>query len=77
MRLPVGTRLRCGDALLEITQVGKWSAITAAIYHVVGDHHAEEGVFARVQGGDIEAGRRSGRGDARQTAVSDRRDHAV
>ncbi|MGI5919507.1 MAG: molybdenum cofactor synthesis domain-containing protein [Christensenellales bacterium] len=56
--LPVGTRLRCGDALLEITQVGKECHNRCAIYHVVGDCiMPREGVFARVlQGGDIKPG---------------------
>ena len=56
--LPVGTRLSCGDALLEITQVGKECHNRCAIYHAVGDCiMPREGVFARVlQGGDIRPG---------------------
>ena len=56
--LPVGTRLSCGDALLEITQVGKECHNRCAIYHAVGDCiMPREGVFARVlQGGDIKPG---------------------
>ncbi|NLT98545.1 MAG: MOSC domain-containing protein [Christensenellaceae bacterium] len=56
--LPVGTRLSCGDALLEITQVGKECHNRCAIYHAVGDCiMPREGVFARVlQGGDISPG---------------------
>jgi len=56
--LPVGTRLRCGGALLEITQVGKECHNHCAIYHAVGDCiMPREGVFARVlQGGDIRTG---------------------
>jgi len=56
--LPVGTRLRCGGALLEITQVGKECHNHCAIYHAVGDCiMPREGVFARVlQSGDIRTG---------------------
>ena len=56
--LPVGTRLRCGGALLEITQVGKECHDRCAIYHAMGDCiMPREGVFARVlEGGDIRTG---------------------
>ena len=36
-RLPVGTRLRVGDALLEVTQIGKECHSHCAIFHRVGD----------------------------------------
>lgn len=56
--LPVGTLLRCGDVLLEMTQIGKECHAHCAIYHQVGDCiMPREGVFARVlEGGVISAG---------------------
>ncbi len=57
-RLPVGTRLRSGDILLEVTQIGKECHAHCAIYHQVGDCiMPREGIFARVlQGGVIAKG---------------------
>ena len=54
-RLPVGTRLRCGDVLLEVTQIGKECHNHCAIRQRVGDCiMPREGVFARVlRGGEI------------------------
>lgn len=47
--LPVGTRLRCGEVLLEMTQIGKECHTHCAIYHQTGDCiMPREGVFARV-----------------------------
>jgi len=56
--LPVGTRFRCGDALLEMTQIGKECHNRCAIFHRMGDCiMPREGVFAAVlQGGAIQAG---------------------
>lgn len=56
--LPVGTLLRCGDVLLEMTQIGKECHTHCAIYHQVGDCiMPREGVFARaLEGGTISAG---------------------
>ena len=56
--LPVGTRLRIGDALLELTQIGKECHTHCAIYHQVGDCiMPREGVFTKVvEGGEIKAG---------------------
>ena len=56
--LPVGTRLRCGEALLEMTQIGKECHNHCAIYKLMGDCiMPREGVFARVlQGGVIKTG---------------------
>lgn len=56
--LPVGTRLRCGNALLEITQIGKECHHGCAIRQRVGDCiMPREGVFARVlRGGTVESG---------------------
>ena len=47
--MPVGTRLRCGQALLEITQIGKECHSHCAIFHRVGDCiMPRKGVFAKV-----------------------------
>jgi len=56
--LPVGTRFRCGDALLEMTQIGKECHSHCEIYQAVGDCiMPREGVFARVlHGGMIQIG---------------------
>ena len=56
--LPAGTLLRCGDVLLELTQIGKECHSHCAIYHQTGDCiMPREGVFARVlEGGTISAG---------------------
>lgn len=56
--LPVGTLLRCGDVLLEMTQIGKQCHTHCAIYHRMGECiMPREGVFARVlQGGTITVG---------------------
>lgn len=56
--LPVGTRLRCGQALLEVTQIGKECHSHCAIYHRVGDCiMPREGVFAKVlAGGPVAVG---------------------
>ncbi len=57
-RLPVGTLLRSGHILLEVTQIGKECHAHCAIYHQVGDCiMPREGIFARVlQGGEIAKG---------------------
>ena len=56
--LPVGTRLRCGDVLLEMTQIGKECHSHCAIYQTMGECiMPREGVFARVlTSGTISAG---------------------
>ena len=56
--LPVGTRFRIGDALLELSQIGKECHTHCAIYHQVGDCiMPREGVFTIVlEGGTIKAG---------------------
>lgn len=56
--LPVGTRFRIGDALLELTQIGKECHTHCAIYHQVGDCiMPREGVFTVVlEGGVVKAG---------------------
>ncbi len=57
-KLPVGTRFRIGDALLELTQIGKECHTHCAIYHQVGDCiMPREGVFTIVlEGGEVKAG---------------------
>lgn len=57
-RLPVGTLLRCGQVLLEITQIGKECHSHCEIYKKMGDCiMPREGVFARVlEGGTISVG---------------------
>ena len=56
--LPVGTRFRIGDALLELSQIGKECHSHCAIYHQVGDCiMPREGVFTVVlEGGEVKAG---------------------
>jgi len=53
--LPVGTRLKIGGALLEVTQIGKTCHDHCAIYNVVGDCiMPREGIFTKVlEGGPI------------------------
>jgi TatD DNase family protein len=56
--LPVGTVLRCGEAALEMTQIGKECHNRCAIYQTVGDCiMPREGVFAKViRGGLVRTG---------------------
>lgn len=56
--LPVGTLLRCGEVLLEITQIGKECHTHCAIYEQTGDCiMPREGVFAKVvQSGTVTVG---------------------
>lgn len=56
--LPVGTRFRVGEALLELTQIGKECHTHCTIYHQVGDCiMPREGVFCIViEGGDVKPG---------------------
>ncbi len=56
--LPVGTRFRCGTAVLEMTQIGKECHSHCQIYKVMGDCiMPREGVFAKViEGGEISVG---------------------
>lgn len=56
--LPVGTLLKSGPVLLEITQIGKECHSHCAIFKAVGDCiMPREGIFARVlQGGRLKAG---------------------
>jgi molybdenum cofactor synthesis domain-containing protein len=53
-RLPVGTRLKIGDALLEVTQIGKECHSGCAIFKQVGQCiMPREGIFARVLRGGV------------------------
>lgn len=56
--LPVGTRLECGDVILEMTQIGKECHHGCQIYQKMGDCiMPREGVFAKViRGGMIQTG---------------------
>lgn len=56
--MPVGTLLKCGDILLEITQIGKECHNHCAIYQAMGDCiMPREGVFVRVlHGGEMKVG---------------------
>ena len=53
--LPIGTKFRCNDVVLELTQVGKQCHSHCAIYKVMGECiMPREGVFPRVlHGGTI------------------------
>jgi MOSC domain-containing protein YiiM len=52
--LPIGARLCIGDALLEVTQIGKVCHARCAIYRQAGDCvMPREGVFARVVTGGV------------------------
>jgi len=56
--LPIGTRLRVGPALLEVTQIGKDPHEHDVIHELVGDSVIpREGIFCRVlEGGTVKAG---------------------
>jgi MOSC domain-containing protein YiiM len=56
--LPLGTRLRVGKALLEITQIGKPHHEHPSVFELKGGGlMPREGVFARVlTGGDVQPG---------------------
>ena len=56
--LPVGTRFSMGEAVIEMTQIGKECHSHCVIYHKMGDCiMPREGVFAKVlEGGTIKVG---------------------
>jgi MOSC domain-containing protein YiiM len=58
MILPVGTQLGVGEALLQVTQIGKQCHSRCAIYEQAGDCvMPREGIFARVlRGGTVAQG---------------------
>jgi len=52
--LPIGSRLEVGEAVLEVTQIGKECHTRCAIYHQAGDCvMPKEGIFAAVITGGI------------------------
>lgn len=56
--LPIGTKFRCNDVILELTQIGKECHAHCAIYHAMGDCiMPREGVFTKVlHGGTVSVG---------------------
>lgn len=56
--LPIGSRMQIGNALLEVTQIGKECHTRCAIYHQAGDCvMPKEGIFAAVlTGGEVRPG---------------------
>lgn len=56
--LPVGTRMRLGTALVEVTQIGKVCHDRCAIYHLAGDCvMPREGIFVRIlEPGEVKVG---------------------
>ena len=56
--LPIGTKFKCNDVVLELTQVGKQCHAHCEIYKVMGDCiMPREGVFTKVlHGGTISVG---------------------
>lgn len=52
--LPIGSQLKIGECLLEITQIGKECHTRCAIYHQAGDCvMPKEGIFAKVLHGGL------------------------
>ena len=56
--LPIGTKFRCNDVVLELTQIGKECHSHCEIYKAMGECiMPREGVFTRVlRGGTVSAG---------------------
>lgn len=56
--LPVGTKVRIGESLLKVTQIGKECHTKCAIYYQAGDCvMPKEGIFAIVvEGGEVSVG---------------------
>jgi MOSC domain-containing protein YiiM len=56
--LPIGTRLKLGEALVEVTQIGKVCHEHCAIYYQAGDCvMPREGIFVKVhEGGQVAVG---------------------
>lgn len=57
-KLPIGTKFKCGDVVLELTQIGKKCHSGCEIYKIMGDCiMPREGVFTKVlHGGRISEG---------------------
>ncbi|WP_026841986.1 MOSC domain-containing protein [Citrifermentans bremense] len=54
VHLPIGTRMQLGEALLEVTQIGKECHNRCAIYYQAGDCvMPKEGIFAKVLKGGV------------------------
>jgi MOSC domain-containing protein YiiM len=54
VNLPIGTRLKIGETLLDVTQIGKECHNRCAIYEQAGDCvMPKEGIFARVIAGGL------------------------
>jgi len=52
--LPIGTRIKVGETLLEVTQIGKECHTRCAIFYQAGDCvMPKEGIFARVITGGV------------------------
>lgn len=58
VHLPIGTKLKAGETLLEVTQIGKECHSRCAIYEQAGDCvMPREGIFVKVlKGGNIYVG---------------------
>ncbi len=58
LSLPIGSRLQIGEALLEVTQIGKECHTRCAIFYQAGDCvMPKEGIFAKViVGGTVRPG---------------------
>ncbi len=58
MSLPVGTKMKIGDTLLEVSQIGKLCHTRCAIYRQAGDCvMPKEGIFVKVlKGGTVKVG---------------------
>lgn len=58
IHLPIGTRLSCGDILLEVTQIGKECHTHCQIYQKMGECiMPTNGIFVRVlRGGELKQG---------------------
>lgn len=56
--LPIGTKLKIGDSMGEVTQIGKECHTRCAIYYQAGDCvMPKEGIFIRVlEGGQVKVG---------------------
>lgn len=56
--LPIGTKLKIGDTIQEVTQIGKECHSRCAIFHTVGDCvMPKEGIFTKIlKGGRVKAG---------------------
>ncbi|NYE56683.1 MOSC domain-containing protein [Carboxydothermus ferrireducens] len=58
LSLPVGTKVKIGEALTEVTQIGKVCHTRCAIYYQAGDCvMPKEGIFVKVlKGGEVKVG---------------------